>query len=273
MNMIQVGCQTYTWEMLGDEWIGRVTDLLDWVAAAGYAGIEITNTMIAEYADKPVPFAGEIDRRGLKLAAFAYATTGFTDPDCWDDDLAGARQALNFLGHFPEPRLALGGAASPTRALSSSEARSKLDQAIRFYNEVGRLGADLGISVNVHPHSHYGSLLESEKEYAHLMDHLEPRYVSLGPDTGHIIRGGQDLLTCLQTYSSRITHLHLKDVTTTGEWVPLGEGIGDFPAVMALLRSANYKGWIVAEEESAAARQDGLAAIHKNRAYLNQIGY
>ena len=36
--MLKVGCQTYTWEMLGDKWTGTVDDILDLVAAAGYAG-------------------------------------------------------------------------------------------------------------------------------------------------------------------------------------------------------------------------------------------
>jgi hypothetical protein len=49
MSSIQVACQTYTWEMLGTEWKGQVTDLLDYVTEAGYAGIEITNSMIGEF--------------------------------------------------------------------------------------------------------------------------------------------------------------------------------------------------------------------------------
>jgi inosose dehydratase len=269
VSSIQVACQTYTWEMLGPEWKGRVTDILDWIAEAGYAGIEITNTMIGEFYDQPRKFADELAGRDLKLAAFAYATTGFTDPARWDEDMAGARQAVAFLRDYPEPRLGLGGAAHP----SGENARGKLDQAIRLYNEVGRMGTDQGISVNVHPHSHHGSLLESAEAYAYLMDSLDPRYVSLGPDTGHIVRGGQDLMACLGTYMSRITHLHLKDATAAGEWVAMGEGICDFPAVLALLESVDYEGWIVAEEESAEARQDGLAAIRKNRSYLQAIGY
>ena len=46
MSRIRIACQTYTWEMLGDVWQGRVTDLLDWIADAGYPGIEITNTIL-----------------------------------------------------------------------------------------------------------------------------------------------------------------------------------------------------------------------------------
>ena len=53
----------------------------------------------------------------------------------------------------------------------------------------------------------------------------------------------------------------------------LGDGICDFPAVLELLESADYDGWVVAEEESEDARRDGIAAINKNRAYLRSLGY
>ena len=61
-------------------------------------------------------------------------------------------------------------------------------------------------------------------------------------------------------------------MTADGEWVPLGKGICNFPAILTLLHSVNYEGWIVAEEESAEARQDGPAAIRNNRAYLDTVG-
>jgi len=265
---MRVACQTYTWEMLGDAWRRSVDDILDAIADAGYSGIEITNTMIREYTDRPAEFAAALARHGLALAAFAYATTGFTAPDRYEEDLAGARRALEFVRHFPEPRLGLGGAASPSR----EDACAKLDRAIAFYNEVGRLGAAIGVSVNVHPHSHYGSLLETAEEYQYLLDRLDPRCVSFGPDTGHIVRGGQNLLACLRAHLPRITHLHLKDANADREWVALGDGICDYPAVLSLLTAAGYDGWLVAEEESADARRDGPAAIQKNRQYLRSLG-
>jgi inosose dehydratase len=268
MANIQIACQTYTWEMLGDAWTGRVDDILDWVAEAGYAGIEITNNMIREYADRPTDFAVALERRELQLAAFAFSSpSGFTQPDWWERDLQGAMTAASFIQQMPAPRLALGGAANAIHD------RLRLDRAIRFYNEVGRLASEIGVAVNVHPHSHHGSLLESAAEYAYLLDGLDTRYVSFGPDTGHIVRGGQDLLECLRTHMPRITHLHIKDATAAREWVGLGEGVCEFRAVFELLEQSGYTGWVVAEEESAVARLDGVAAIRKNRAYLRSIGY
>lgn len=264
--MIRVACQTYTWEMLGASWTGAVTDLLDAVASAGYAGIEITNTMIREFHDRPAEFRGELERRGLELAAFAYATTGFTDVSKWREDLEGCRRAIEFVRGFPTPRLGLGGAAA------AADHPTALAQAIRFYNEAGRMCALEGVSVNVHPHSHHGSILETARAYQELMDGLDPTLVSLGPDTGHIVRGGQDLLTCLRTHLPRITHLHLKDTTASGVWAPLGQGVCDFRGVLELLRGVHWEGWLVAEEESETARVDGVAAITANRAYLRRLG-
>ncbi|HUX86576.1 MAG TPA: TIM barrel protein [Chloroflexota bacterium] len=268
MSKIRVGCQTYTWEMLGSEWQGKVTDILDWLAEAGYQGIEITSRMIGEFAERPKDLKAELDRRGLALAAFAYvAKSGYTDPDRWDEDLAGVRQGLAFLREFPEPILGLGGPSSPSHA----DARQKIDQAIRFYHAAGRLAVAEGARIRIHPNSH--SLALSAEDYDYLFDRLDPSLAGFCPDTGHIVRGGQELLPCLRRHLARIIHVHLKDVTAAGEWVAMGEGSCDFPAVMALLESAGYTGWIIAEEESEAARRDGVGAIRKNRAYLRSIGF
>ena len=95
MANIRIGCQTYTWEMLGDEWTGAVDDIFDAIAAAGYEGVEITTTMIGEYADRPADFRQALDRRGLTLAE--------------------AERALRFAAAFPNIVFQLGGAASSNR--------------------------------------------------------------------------------------------------------------------------------------------------------------
>lgn len=271
MGSIRVACQTYTWEMLGDAWHGHAIDLLDWIAEAGYAGIEITDRMIGEFRDRPLAVARELKHRGLALAAYAYSSaSGFTDPSRRAEDLDGARRVIEFVAAFPDPHVGLGGAAS---SAPGGSRRERLNHAIAFYNAAGALAKPLGVSVSVHPHSHHGSVIETAAEYAYLVENLDAQLVSLGPDTGHIVRGGQDLMACLRTHLPRITHLHLKDATADRRWVGLGEGMCDFPAVMALLEQAGYRGWVVAEEESEAARQDGLAAIRRNRTYLRDLGY
>ena len=72
--MLRIGCQTYTWEMLGDAWQGSADDLLAAIGGAGYTGIEITDRMIGTYANRPDEFSKALASNGLELIAFAWAS-------------------------------------------------------------------------------------------------------------------------------------------------------------------------------------------------------
>jgi len=264
---MRIGCQTYTWEMLGDKWTGTPQDILDAVAAAGYEGVEFSNAMLGPYAGRPEAFAAAAQQRGLAPAAYAFASTGFTDPECFGADLEAADDALRFaeaLGVL----LALGGPAKPEEA----QYDAALEQAIHFYRIVAERGSARGVTVCVHPHSHYGSLLDSAEQYDALLAATVDSGLMFNPDAGHIVRGGQDLLDCFRRHRDRIRHVHIKDVDSAGNWQALGEGTSDWAALFALLRETEYTAWVVAEEESAAAFADQNAAISRNREYLRQLG-
>jgi inosose dehydratase len=269
--MIRIGCQTYSWEMLGKGWDGRVDDILAAVAGAGYEGIEITNTMIREYATRPGEFAKALQEHGLVLAAFAYGSPlGFTDPDNHQRELRGADEAIQFVARFAGTPLMLGGATTARR----DDVFEKIAHAADFYNEVGRRGKALGVEVAFHPTSQHGSILESREEYERIMELTDPTLISWNPDTGHIVRGGQNLAETLKRYAVRIRQVHLKDVDSNQHWQPLGQGMCDIPATLQLLtRELKFSGWIVGEEESAQAAIDPVGAVTGNRQYLKSIGY
>jgi inosose dehydratase len=269
--MIRIGCQTYSWEMLGEKWDGRVDDILAAVAGAGYEGIEITKTMIREYAPRSAEFAKALQEQGLILAAFAYGSPlGFTDPGHRQRELSGADQALQFVACFPGTPLMLGGPTTPKR----DDVFEKIAHAADFYNEVGRRGTALGVEVAFHPHSHHGSILESREEYERIMELTDPTLVNWNPDTGHIVRGGQKLAETLRRFAARIRHIHLKDVDSEKHWQPLGQGVCDIAAILQLLtKELKFSGWVVAEEESVQAALDPVGAVTGNRQYLKSIGY
>ena len=265
---LRIGCQTYTWEMRGPEWQGSPDDILDIVAAAGYAGVEFTNHTIGCYASAPKRFARALEKRGLACAGFSFASSGFTDPALFESDLAGAEVALKFCAALGTV-LCLGGAAAPTR----EDYDATLGQAVRFYRAVAEHGARRGVTVCVHPHSHYGSLLESEEEYDRVLAATADSGLMFNPDAGHITRGGQDLMTCLRRHRARIAHVHIKDADAQHHWQALGKGIIAWQTVLDYLRDTDYTGWVVAEEESAEARADPVGAVVGNRQYLRSLGY
>jgi inosose dehydratase len=268
MTLFKIGCQTYSWEMLGADWQGTPEQILDAVAAAGYAGVEFSNNMIGRFYDRPDQFEKELGKRGLACAAFAYATHGFTDAAQREADLAGAEQALRFTAHFGIP-LCLGGPSSPSHA----GAEGKIAQAVSFYQEVARRADKLAVQVAIHPHSHHTSLVGTAQEYARLLDAIGPLGIGFNPDTGHMLRGAQDLLETLKRYRSLIWHVHIKDVDASGAWAPLGRGITPLKELLDWLKETGYAGWVVIEEESDAVRPDPMKAIAANRTTLQKMSY
>jgi len=237
------------------------------IKAMGYEGVEFANSMIGDYRDRPEAFEQALAKRHLKLAAFAYARTGFTDPATYDDDMAGAEKALRFAAHFSVV-LSLGGPSSPTR----DACEEKLARACRFYNELAARGKKLAVPVALHPHSHHTSLALTGDEYDRLLAATEASGMLFNPDTGHIIRGGQDVLDCCRRHKDRIVHVHCKDVDAQGHWQPMGRGVCDFAGLVRWLDGIGYDGWLVVEEESDRVWSALPAVMAQNRQYLRSLG-
>jgi sugar phosphate isomerase/epimerase len=254
--------------MLGDDWKGTPDDILDAIAEAGYSGVEFSNNMIGSYLDLPLEFEQALKKRGLRCAAFAYARNGFTDPDEFENDLDGFDKALRFVSHFGVV-LCLGGPSSD----SHLEINKKLNQAVSFYQEAARRAAKAGVVLAIHPHSHHTSLALTAEEYQWLLEAVAPFGIQFNPDTGHILRGGQDLLECLLKYQERIVHVHIKDVDHHKQWTPLGEGITPLQQIFEWLERIGYGGWVIIEEESDQARDNVTRAITENRNFIKKLGY
>ncbi|NRP89374.1 Inosose dehydratase [Ensifer adhaerens] len=267
---IKVGCQTFTWEMLGDAWRGTADDLLSAISAGGYLGIEITDTMIGRYAADPHAFASALKSHGLTLVSFAFGSkSGFTVADATKDDLATARRWIDYAAHFPGALVSIGSAT----VVSDGPRDDKFAIAGDFYNRAGELGKASGVDVAVHPSSHHNTLLFDRADYDRIFALLDPSLVGWVPDTGHILRGHADMLDTMRAYQDRIRYLHLKDVDANDRWAMLGKGILDTPAVIDLVSTApRFNGWLVLEEESETAAADPAAAVRANRETMGGYG-
>jgi sugar phosphate isomerase/epimerase len=270
MADIHIGCQTYTWEMLGERWNGTVDDILDAIAGAGYQGVEITNTMIGSYYNRPDDFDRSLKDRNLTFCSFGFVPVHrFTSTAHVDEELQNARRGIEFVSRFPGTRLDLAGGSTDDR----SNLNEKFQTMCGLYNRIAEEAREKGVAVDVHPHSHAGSIVETADEYDKLMHMTDPDLVGWCPDTGHIVRGGQELQSALRRHAGRIRNMHFKDVDENGTWRMMGRGVCDFKPVLEFLESIGYSGWVVAEEESDHARLDQSDAIRENRDYLRSLGY
>ncbi|QKC85068.1 sugar phosphate isomerase/epimerase [Mesorhizobium sp. NZP2077] len=267
---LKVGCQTFTWEMLGDRFTGGPDDLLKAIADGGYSGIEITDTMIGRYADRPSEFAAALKSSGLTLVSFAFGSdSGFTLKEEIGADLEAAKRWIDFASTFPGALVSMGSAT----VVSDGPRDDKFAIAAEVYNKAGELGRKAGVQVAVHPSSHHNTLLFDRADYDKIFALLDPDLVGWVPDTGHILRGHKDMPDTLRTYRNRIRYIHLKDVDAKGTWAMLGQGVCDTPAVIEIASTApHFNGWLVLEEESDTAAADPAGAVKTNRQTMRSYG-
>jgi sugar phosphate isomerase/epimerase len=248
--------------MLGDRWQGTAADLLDAIAQAGYEGIEITEAMIGEFRGDPNAFGHALEARRLRFAAYGVHTgDAFHDVRQRDAALTRVDEGARFAAAFPGTRLQMG---SPMARNDAGTRSAQLREACAFFNEAGRIAADRGVKLHVHPNSAQCSLVTSAEDYAGLCGNTDPGTVGLCIDTGHVQRCGLDVVSLLRTHWERLVHVHLKDIDAAGRWAPLGAGICPLPAIVSVLLANEYDGWLICEEESDAAREDAASVIRAN---------
>lgn len=149
-------------------------------------------------------------------------------------------------------------------------------EAARRLNLVGRILADGGIKLVIH--NHIDHMCESTEEMDILMNETQAALVGICYDTAHAVCGGNDPLSYARRFKSRIRHLHLKDTKNMlhgrpyffkNVFLPLGEGIIDFPAILAAL--GEYQGWATVELDATFSCGDPEREAGISLAYLRKI--
>ena len=118
----------------------------------------------------------------------------------------------------------------------------------------------------LHADSH--SVFRTQDDYEVLLSGLASSAAGFVPDTGNIASGGMDPLATIRTYRQMVRHVHLKDVSASGSWTGLGNGILDFSAIISYLADTGYDGWVIVDDVSALANSDPDEAARRNAVYL-----
>jgi inosose dehydratase len=265
LSGIRLGCQFYTWQMSGPRYVGALPHITQIVRAAGFAGIEPETGMLGAYYDDPSALKAVLDQHGLALGALTLVPD-WTGPRETEAEEQAAERVFEYLRTFPGAHLMLVQMPGADR----NNLRERQQNAIGCINAVAARAADRGIACSYHPNSPAGSLFRVREDYQILLDGLNSRVVGFAPDTGHIAKGGLDVVEIFETYRPLIRHVHYKDITATGEWTAMGAGVIDFPRITTRLRDTGYTGWIMIEEESAEAETNPDAATLRNGEYLRQ---
>jgi inosose dehydratase len=271
--------------------------VLDEVAAAGYAGIDLGPLGYFGYGEE---LAQNLAGRGLRLAG-GFFELPFSDPDKMPAAVLDLDRLLDVFdavsagsnGRRPRPTLADLGSdlrrSRPGQAAKDHSLGLDSDGWKHFAN-----GVELAVARcrerNYEPtfHPETGTHIEAPWEIEKV---LELTTIGLCLDTGHLLLGGGDPIRAMRDWGHRINHVHLKDARRAvvkqivKEAAPvseiwrrkafcrLGEGDLDVDGVLGALRK-DYSGWLVVEQDVLPDREGKAASDQRaNREYLTARGF
>jgi inosose dehydratase len=270
--------------------------VLDEVAAAGYAGIDLGPLGYFGYGEE---LAENLARRRLALAG-GFFELPFSDPAKMPavvgglDALLDVFDAVSVNGDGLKPRPTLADAGSDLRR--SRPGQAARDRSLGFDTEGWKHfghGVEMAVARcrarGYEPTFHHetGTHVEAPWEIEKV---LELTSIGLCLDTGHLLLGGGDPVQAMEDWGERINHVHLKDARKAvveqivKEAAPVAEiwrrkafcrlGEGDLDVDGVLERLGQYSGWLVVEQDVLPDSGGKPAADQRaNREYLAGRGF
>jgi inosose dehydratase len=244
--------------------------VLDRMRDAGYQATEYDRSFGMDAG----VLRAEADQRGM-IWTGSYQWLDFLDTDRLDEAVSDLMPTLELLETIGCQNLIVADSLRPHRLalagrVPSDGSQSLDDPAVRrLARGVHKLAETAnGYNIAVHYHNHVGSWIEAPHELEALLAYLDTSLVDLCFDTGHFAYGGGDPARFITEHHDAIGYLHLKDVDTSTvedarkrqlsfidalrEYVfsPIGMGSADIPAILEVLVSSSFNGWIVVEQDT-----------------------
>ena len=137
---------------------------------------------------------------------------------------------------------------------------------VNFISEIADMCFEkFGILPVLHPHA--GSYIEYESEIDRVLNDVKSDHLALCLDTGHLHYSKVDPYKAITKYSTKIKHMHFKDINQNildtvyekkidfdtavkmGVFCPLGSGVIDFKKVYKNLDEISYSGYATIEQD------------------------
>jgi inosose dehydratase len=241
------------------------TDILDIMKDTGFVGVRVTQfpQILKKYDISTEQLRKEVDKRGLNVITISFNGPAH-DASQRETFFANAKVAMNFLKNFDAKLLVV---FSPNR---SNLSESGFKTMCETYNQLGQIAGEMGFRAGLH--NHLGQMVQNQDEVDRCMAMTDPKLFWFSPDTAHLYLAKCDPAANLARYKSRLMMMDYKDAkfTNTGKFTDdifdLGDGDIDFPGCHRVLKSANFKGWICVDLDTA--RKGPRASYERSGAYV-----
>ena len=175
----------------------------------------------------------------------------------------------------------------PNRKLST---RPQMDNEEwnSFCNKLSEMGKFLeSEGMPLAYHHHMGTVIETHEDTIRLLENTDDS-VKLTLDTGHMLFAQGNSKKILEDFSSRIIHIHCKDIRKNvldnslendlsfrgafldGAFTVPGDGCIDYKPLFDILKIKNYSGWLVVEAEQDPAKANPFKYAKIGYKYLTE---
>lgn len=239
---------------------GSMTTAVQQIGAAGYAGTEMFDGNLVDFADRRAELREALDAAEVELVS-VYTGANFIYADVLPDELDRITRAAELARAFGAGRLVVGGGARRAAGNAPEDYR-RLGSAL---DRVSQIAERFGLVASYHPH--LSTIVESPRELERVMEASD---IALCPDTAHLAAGGGDPAALIREYGDRVGHVHLKDCRPNPwTFLPLGAGVLNFPDIVQALRDVGYDDWLIVELDYFQG--DPAEAARISRRYLDEL--
>lgn len=187
-----------------------------------------TLSRLAQIGYKEAEFAGYFDHDAKQMRRL-LDEYGLTAPS--------SHVSLQVLQSEPEQSIEFAVAMGHRYLVVPSlpeEQRQSIDQYRRTaetFNLLGEQCKAAGLQFAYHNHAFEFDVIDGQVPYDVLLDETDPELVGMEMDIYWVRKGGQSPLRYLSEWSGRFPLCHIKDMSSDGSMVDVGDGEIDFPAL------------------------------------------
>ena len=272
-NEINVGYHAITWGDNVDQAINEISEL-------GFRGIQIRRADYEKYAGRVSEFKEILAARKLTVVSISTGNVTIkpeTEKQELEDRLKMAKWMKDIGGLYLQ-------ATDGVRAKVGVNDLDDFKKLGRRLTEIGkRTFGEHGIKLGFH--NHMNNLGERREEFDRIMEATDPKHLWALLDIAHMQASGGDPVKLTRDYINRLIYPHFKDVVihpsgAAGldgkpprpkyDFVELGQGRVNIPAVLQIMKDYRFKGWIIIELDKSPTGRTPKESAAISKKYVEE---
>jgi inosose dehydratase len=252
-------------------WSGNDLVAIKEISDLGFKGIQLRANTYPIFKDNPNDLKDILEKHKLQLPMFSSGNISLNG-DIKKDIETHVNHA-KFIKNFGGKCLQFTNNSRPKDRNPSLE---ELKKYASNMSEVAKaVKEETGLQVAYHNHMH--QLGETPEEVEVIFTEMNHKYILAELDVAHYQQGGGKPAEAVLKYQDILYALHIKDTKPTNsssgyQFVELGQGTVDFPAIFKNLEKIKFNKWAIVELDAVPVKgKTALDCAKTSSAYLKTL--